>query len=401
MAEEARKQVHNKLQKLMEAAGEPKSKEQKRAELELARQHGQDPFAPPLPPHLIQRRLAARFDAGRAMHDAARDIADDIDFKWAESPMSLEDMKKRSFGIANKMADLYQKSGHLMEPETRAQLAEIVERGKVVIAAGNAVDAAVASVAAVTSAAPAAAATAAPKISPRAPNQKGTGGPRRFRHEHLYQLIDEWHELQLASTPVGPELSRIFAHYTSEIEAIKAHAQTAARVQKEAEDLALLGANISEADVARKKRLYEEMDLMELYLDAAEQRFADRLAALKRHRDAAAAIEAAASSLAYAGSPPLSMQIAVAVAVARSLWQRDAAQKSEQLKRETGAFLAKCPKVPVTEAEPKYCSICISGIDTGQTVYALKCEHCYHNECLEGWMGRGEKSCPNCRSLLC
>ncbi|KAL5203294.1 hypothetical protein ABZP36_014246 [Zizania latifolia] len=46
------------------------------------------------------------------------------------------------------------------------------------------------------------------------------------------------------------------------------------------------------------------------------------------------------------------------------------------------------------------CSICISALVAGEKVKALPpCGHCFHPDCVDGWL-RSQPSCPLCRTLL-
>jgi len=41
------------------------------------------------------------------------------------------------------------------------------------------------------------------------------------------------------------------------------------------------------------------------------------------------------------------------------------------------------------------CCICLNGIEKGQTIKLLKCNHIYHKSCIESWFKK-KKACPYC-----
>lgn len=42
------------------------------------------------------------------------------------------------------------------------------------------------------------------------------------------------------------------------------------------------------------------------------------------------------------------------------------------------------------------CCICLESFTLDDTVRVLKCKHCYHKRCLDGWI-KQNKTCPICR----
>jgi hypothetical protein len=49
-----------------------------------------------------------------------------------------------------------------------------------------------------------------------------------------------------------------------------------------------------------------------------------------------------------------------------------------------------------TAIESSYCSICMSGIDVGNDIRMLNCNHTYHCNCIDEWLIKNP-SCPDCR----
>ncbi|GAA0155159.1 hypothetical protein LIER_12947 [Lithospermum erythrorhizon] len=46
------------------------------------------------------------------------------------------------------------------------------------------------------------------------------------------------------------------------------------------------------------------------------------------------------------------------------------------------------------------CSVCLSEIEEGDEVRQLSCDHLFHRECLDRWLGYGNVTCPLCRSCV-
>jgi hypothetical protein len=45
------------------------------------------------------------------------------------------------------------------------------------------------------------------------------------------------------------------------------------------------------------------------------------------------------------------------------------------------------------------CSVCLTQLQTGDSVRKLKCGHCFHKECIDGWL-KIKASCPLDRANL-
>ncbi len=45
------------------------------------------------------------------------------------------------------------------------------------------------------------------------------------------------------------------------------------------------------------------------------------------------------------------------------------------------------------------CCICLNGIDKGQSIKLLKCNHIYHTSCIEMWFKR-KRVCPVCNIAI-
>ncbi|KAL3088499.1 hypothetical protein niasHS_009950 [Heterodera schachtii] len=55
----------------------------------------------------------------------------------------------------------------------------------------------------------------------------------------------------------------------------------------------------------------------------------------------------------------------------------------------------------LSEEERTECAICLCQIDAGTKVKPLPvCEHIFHNECIEMWVGGGHNGCPICRQEI-
>lgn len=46
------------------------------------------------------------------------------------------------------------------------------------------------------------------------------------------------------------------------------------------------------------------------------------------------------------------------------------------------------------------CCICFAQYEVDETLHQLPCEHCFHTDCITGWLGTGKNTCPVCRQLL-
>jgi hypothetical protein len=49
--------------------------------------------------------------------------------------------------------------------------------------------------------------------------------------------------------------------------------------------------------------------------------------------------------------------------------------------------------------EIKECSICLSAINS-RDLKVTRCNHCFHKQCINQWISRGRRSCPNCRTRM-
>ena len=43
------------------------------------------------------------------------------------------------------------------------------------------------------------------------------------------------------------------------------------------------------------------------------------------------------------------------------------------------------------------CAVCLSELNENQSLRKLVCNHIFHEDCLFGWVGRQEATCPICR----
>jgi hypothetical protein len=43
------------------------------------------------------------------------------------------------------------------------------------------------------------------------------------------------------------------------------------------------------------------------------------------------------------------------------------------------------------------CSICLNAIVSTDKSFKTDCNHCFHEQCISGWIEHDKKSCPNCR----
>jgi hypothetical protein len=44
------------------------------------------------------------------------------------------------------------------------------------------------------------------------------------------------------------------------------------------------------------------------------------------------------------------------------------------------------------------CAVCLNALDRGHC--RLRCQHCFHVRCLQGWLDLDHDSCPVCRRVL-
>ncbi|KAG6506955.1 E3 ubiquitin-protein ligase RHA2A-like [Zingiber officinale] len=52
------------------------------------------------------------------------------------------------------------------------------------------------------------------------------------------------------------------------------------------------------------------------------------------------------------------------------------------------------------EAPRPLCAVCLCDLSDGDSVRRLPCRHVFHRECLDGWLGQLNLSCPLCRLQL-
>ncbi|XP_028803427.1 RING-H2 finger protein ATL14-like [Neltuma alba] len=52
------------------------------------------------------------------------------------------------------------------------------------------------------------------------------------------------------------------------------------------------------------------------------------------------------------------------------------------------------------EEEQVDCAVCLSKIGEGDEVRVLRCEHVFHRDCLNQWVGFRNFTCPLCRDFL-
>ena len=46
------------------------------------------------------------------------------------------------------------------------------------------------------------------------------------------------------------------------------------------------------------------------------------------------------------------------------------------------------------------CVVCLSKIEEGDEIRVLRCDHMYHKNCLDKWVGFKKHTCPLCRESL-
>ncbi|KAH6645615.1 hypothetical protein BKA67DRAFT_119795 [Truncatella angustata] len=56
-------------------------------------------------------------------------------------------------------------------------------------------------------------------------------------------------------------------------------------------------------------------------------------------------------------------------------------------------------KVTIDFTSP-LCAICLEVIKTNDTIYHLRCDHLYHQQCMEEWVTTMHPSCPLCRQSI-
>ncbi|KAL3631293.1 hypothetical protein CASFOL_024277 [Castilleja foliolosa] len=64
-------------------------------------------------------------------------------------------------------------------------------------------------------------------------------------------------------------------------------------------------------------------------------------------------------------------------------------------------FNVTCYKYVVEDSRDSVeCSVCLSKIDEDDEVRELRCDHFFHRDCLDTWLGYGHMTCPICRNRL-
>ena len=61
---------------------------------------------------------------------------------------------------------------------------------------------------------------------------------------------------------------------------------------------------------------------------------------------------------------------------------------------------AKRPEATRECKEEETCSICLTPVVQGETIYDIPCKHCFHKSCLDKWLDRRKESCPMCRQKM-
>ncbi|GMY05897.1 e3 ubiquitin-protein ligase rha2a [Fagus crenata] len=46
------------------------------------------------------------------------------------------------------------------------------------------------------------------------------------------------------------------------------------------------------------------------------------------------------------------------------------------------------------------CAVCLCKIEEGEEIRELRCEHLFHRDCLDRWLGSKRATCPLCRGSL-
>ena len=54
----------------------------------------------------------------------------------------------------------------------------------------------------------------------------------------------------------------------------------------------------------------------------------------------------------------------------------------------------------ISEECSQDCSVCLSDITLGETVYRSNCKHLFHLDCIIPWFKRKHKTCPSCRGIM-
>lgn len=57
-------------------------------------------------------------------------------------------------------------------------------------------------------------------------------------------------------------------------------------------------------------------------------------------------------------------------------------------------------KMGTDSQELAECAVCLCRIDEGDDVRELRCDHLFHQVCLDRWVVHGHVTCPLCRNIL-
>lgn len=61
--------------------------------------------------------------------------------------------------------------------------------------------------------------------------------------------------------------------------------------------------------------------------------------------------------------------------------------------------MAALPRVRVTDGRASTCTVCFEPVDDGEEIFALRCGHRHHEQCLTDWLQR-KSECPDCRGPI-
>lgn len=61
--------------------------------------------------------------------------------------------------------------------------------------------------------------------------------------------------------------------------------------------------------------------------------------------------------------------------------------------------IAALPRMSVMDGRSSTCTVCFEPVDDGEEIFALRCGHRHHQQCLTDWLQR-KSECPDCRSPI-
>lgn len=61
--------------------------------------------------------------------------------------------------------------------------------------------------------------------------------------------------------------------------------------------------------------------------------------------------------------------------------------------------IAALPRMGVTDGRSSTCTVCFEAVDDGEEIFALRCGHRHHQQCLSDWLQR-KSECPDCRGPI-